>query len=109
MWWGFFYCARFAEDVDRKRRTVNHGLRHPFKPIGREAGTEDSVLDAICGHAPSSVVGAYGGVSVAAQTRALERFPRFDVDSGLLDRGVRVGQAADVRRGRLNVANRLIG
>jgi hypothetical protein len=32
-----------------------HGFRHSFKTIGREAGIEDSVLDAICGHAPSSV------------------------------------------------------
>ena len=45
----------------------NHGWRHTLKTIGREAGIEDSVLDAICGHAPSSVGGAYGGVSIAAR------------------------------------------
>jgi integrase len=56
-----------------------HGFRHRFKTVGREAGIEDSVLDAICGHAPSSVGGAYGAVSLAAQRRAFERFPRFDL------------------------------
>jgi hypothetical protein len=50
--------------------------------VGREAGIEDSVLDAICGHASSSVGGAYGGVSIAAQRKAFERFPRFAVEAG---------------------------
>ena len=42
-----------------------------FKTVGHQAGIEDSVLDAICGHAPSTVGGAYGGVSIAAQRRPL--------------------------------------
>ena len=37
------------------------------------------MLDAICGHAATTVGGAYGGVSIAAQKRAFERFPRFVV------------------------------
>jgi integrase len=64
-----------AEGVD-----PNHGWRHMFKTIGRDAGIEDSVLDVICGHAPKSVGGAYGSVSLAAQRRAFERFPRFAVE-----------------------------
>jgi hypothetical protein len=44
-------------------------------PRGR---IEDSVLDdALCGHARSSVGGACGSVSIGAQRRAFERFPRF--------------------------------
>jgi len=63
----------------RRRGEPNHGFRHRFEMIGRVPGIEDSVLDAICGHAPSSVGGAYGGVSIAAQRRGFERFPRFDL------------------------------
>ena len=71
----------FAREVVKDLKVApNHGWRHTFKTIGREAGIEDSVLDAICGHAPSSVGGSYGGVSVAAQRRAFERFPRFAVE-----------------------------
>lgn len=40
--------------------------RRTLKSTSRETGIEDSVLDAICEHAPSSVGGAYGGVSIAA-------------------------------------------
>ena len=51
----------------------NHGWRHTFKTKGREAGIEDSVLDAICGHATF-----YGAVTLAGQKAALAKFPRFD-------------------------------
>ena len=71
----------FAREVVKDEKVApNHGWRHTFKTVGREAGIEDSVLDAICGHAPKTVGGAYGGVSLAAQKRAFERFPRFEVD-----------------------------
>jgi integrase len=70
----------FAREIVKDLKVApNHGWRHTFKTIGREAGIEDSVLDAICGHAPSSVGGAYGAVSIAAQARAFERFPRFEI------------------------------
>ena len=63
-----------AEGVD-----PNHGWRHTFKTKGRDAGIEDSVLDVICGHAPKSVGGAYGSVTLAGQRTALAKFPRFKV------------------------------
>ena len=56
---------------------LSHGWRNTFKTIGREASIEDSALDAVCGHAPSSVGEGYGSVSIAAQRRAFERFPRY--------------------------------
>jgi len=67
------------EVVTDKMVAPNHGWRHCFKTIGREVGIEDSVLDGICGHAPSSVGGSYGAVSVAAQSRAFAMFPRFEL------------------------------
>ncbi|WP_185984116.1 DUF6538 domain-containing protein [Aureimonas mangrovi] len=92
-----FFSAKAGEDTEGKRRATknrlavfaretvtdpgvapNHGWRHLFKTLGREAGIEDSVLDAICGHAPGSIGGSYGSVSLKAQAAAFERFPRFD-------------------------------
>lgn len=60
----------------------NHGWRHLFKTIGREAGIADSVLDAICGHAAKTVGGAYGGVTLKAQADAIAKFPRFELGDG---------------------------
>ncbi len=56
----------------------NHGWRHTFKTIGREAGIADSILDAICGHAAKTVGGSYGSVTLKAQRDALANFPRFE-------------------------------
>lgn len=55
----------------------NHGWRHSFATIGREAGIEDSILFAIGGWAPPTVGGRYGGVTLQAQAAAFAKFPRF--------------------------------
>jgi integrase len=55
----------------------NHAWRHAFKTRGREVGIADSVLDAICGHAPANVGASYGHVSLPTQVDAMERFPRY--------------------------------
>jgi integrase len=57
----------------------NHGWRHTFKTIGSEAGIQDKVLDAICGHDPRTVGEGYGGVTLKAQARAIEMFPRYHI------------------------------
>lgn len=57
----------------------NHGWRHLFKTIGREAGISDSILDAICGHAAKSVGQGYGSVTIKAQREALSKFPTFQL------------------------------
>ena len=78
----------FARQVVSDPRVApNHGWRHLFKTKGREAGIEDSVLDAICGHAPTSVGGSYGEVSLKAKRDAMAKFPRFELN------GDRVGDA----------------
>lgn len=69
------------EVVKDKAVAPNHGWRHLFKTIGREAGIQDSVLDGICGHASKTVGGSYGGVSLKAQVEAFEKFPAFIVSS----------------------------
>ncbi|GGE23512.1 hypothetical protein GCM10011390_48660 [Aureimonas endophytica] len=73
--------AAFAREVVPDERVApNHGWRHAFKTRGREVGIEDSVLDAIGGWAPSTVGGRYGDVSLAAQVKAFEKFPRFKAE-----------------------------
>ena len=69
--------AFVREVVTDPRVAPNHGWRHLFKTVGREAGIADSVLDGICGHAAKSVGGSYGEVSLKAQIAAMRRFPRF--------------------------------
>lgn len=61
------------------KASPNHGWRHTFKTIGRDAGIADSVLDAICGHAPATVGGSYGEVTLKAQREAMAKFPKFDL------------------------------
>ena len=67
------------EAVTDVRVAPNHGWRHTFKTMGRDAGIEDSILDAICGHAPRSIWGSYGSVTLAAKARAMAMFTRFKV------------------------------
>jgi len=57
----------------------NHGWRHRFKTVGREAGIPPSILDAIQGHATRSVADAYGETTVKAMAAAIEKFPRIEV------------------------------
>ncbi|AWN49517.1 recombinase XerD [Methylobacterium terrae] len=57
----------------------NHGWRHRFKTIGREAGIDWRVLDAIQGHAPRTEGEGYGEVSIKALADAMAKFPRIDV------------------------------
>ncbi|MER2533743.1 MAG: tyrosine-type recombinase/integrase [Rhizobiaceae bacterium] len=63
------------------KASPNHGWRHSFKTIGRQAGIADSVLDAICGHAPASIGGGYGEVTLRTQADAMAKFPRFELAS----------------------------
>lgn len=60
----------------------NHGWRHTFKSIGFEAGIQEKVLDAICGHAPSTVGRSYGSVSLKTKVDAISAFPRYIVEEG---------------------------
>ncbi|XYK82869.1 MAG: tyrosine-type recombinase/integrase [Labrenzia sp.] len=57
----------------------NHGWRHTFKTVGREAGIEANVLDAIQGHSFKTEGGRYGTFSVKARKAAIDRFPSFSL------------------------------
>ncbi len=57
----------------------NHGWRHSFKTIGREAEIDTRILDAIQGHAPRTAGDDYGDVTIAAKKKALDRIPGFEL------------------------------
>lgn len=57
------------------RKDPSHAWRHRFKTIARAAGVNDSVADAIVGHAPDSVAKSYGTVTLATMRDAIERIP----------------------------------
>lgn len=57
----------------------NHAWRHTFKTRARESGMQDTVSDAITGHAAKTVGQAYGSVSLATKAAAIESMPRFSV------------------------------
>lgn len=65
----------------------NHGWRHTFKMRGFEAGIQEKVLDAICGHAPGTVGRAYGSVTMQTKVDALSIFPRYMIPERI-DMGV---------------------
>lgn len=78
--------AEFSREVVTDTNVApNHGWRHLFKTIGIEAGIQERVLDAICGHAPKSVGATYGEVTVKAKADGLGRFPRFEVGDTVRD------------------------
>lgn len=58
----------------------NHGWRHRFKTVGREAGIDAFILDTIQGQAPRSVADSYGDVTVKTMAAAMVRIPRIVID-----------------------------
>jgi integrase len=65
--------------VPDPRVRPNHGWRHLFKTIGREAEIGERVLEAICGHAPRTTGEGYGDYTLKAKIRAIEKFPGYAV------------------------------
>jgi integrase len=55
------------------RKDPNHGWRHLFKTLGRDAGVEDSVLDAITGNGPPTVGRRYGETWITTAARAIAK------------------------------------
>jgi integrase len=70
------------ETITDKNVAPNHGWRHRFKTVGREAGVDQGVLDAIQGHAPTSVGGRYGDVTLRTIAEAIGKLPRINIAEG---------------------------
>lgn len=63
------------EVVPDKDVDPSHGWRHRFKTIGIDLEIQKRVLDAIQGHAPTSVSDEYGEVTIRAKAAAIAKFP----------------------------------
>jgi integrase len=61
-----------SKDVD-----PNHGWRHRFKTVCRDASIDPEVRDFIQGHAPRNVAEKYGEVSLKAQAKAIRKLRRY--------------------------------
>ncbi|SER41282.1 Site-specific recombinase XerD [Faunimonas pinastri] len=70
-------AAFVREVVPDEAVAPNHAWRHLFKTRGFEAGIQERVLDAICGHAPRTVGAAYGEVTLRTMWASIQTFPRF--------------------------------
>ncbi len=57
----------------------NHAWRHSFKSRGFEAGIQEKVLDAICGHVPGSVARQYGSVTLKTKVDAVAMYPAYSL------------------------------
>jgi len=64
-------------DVIPEGVSPNHGWRHRFKTIGREAEISDRVLDAIQGHAARTAGDNYGDVTITAKKKAIDRLKPY--------------------------------
>ena len=57
----------------------NHAFRHRFKTVGRELGSSDRVMDAICGHASKTKGDDYGDVTIVARLRVITVMPEYKI------------------------------
>jgi integrase len=67
------------EVVTDPRVQPNHAWRHLFKTIAREVDIQDTVVDAICGHAPDTEGKKYGDVTIRAKANGMKKFPKFSL------------------------------
>lgn len=66
-----------TQELVPKGVSPSHGWRHRFKTIGRELGSSDRVLDAICGHVGRTAGDNYGDVTVTAKAKVIEGFAGY--------------------------------
>jgi integrase len=57
----------------------NHAWRHRFKTLGRQAGFDPRVLDAIQGHAARTAGDDYGDVTIATMKTAIDKLPAYSL------------------------------
>ena len=67
------------EVVSDRNVNPNHGWRHRFKTVGREAGIDSGILDAIQGHKPRNVADSYGDVTIRTMAAAIGKLPWYEI------------------------------
>jgi integrase len=68
--------------VTDKELKPNHAWRHTFKARADRAGISERMSDYITGHAQRTVGAKYGAATVEDMAAALEKFPRYEIESG---------------------------
>jgi integrase len=58
----------------------NHAWRHTFKRKARRAGIEESLRDAICGHADGRAKAVYETPTMDELVDAIAKFPRYEIE-----------------------------
>lgn len=61
------------------RVSPNHGWRHRFKTLAREAGLDPRVVDAIQGHTGRTASDGYGDVTLRAKKGAIDKLESYKV------------------------------
>jgi len=69
--------------VDDPNVSPNHGWRHTFKTIAREAGLDTACIDVIVGHARKTEGDRYGDWSIKARADQMAKFPRYTLKLGM--------------------------
>lgn len=59
----------------------NHGWRHRFKTLSREAGLDPHVVDSIQGHTGRTASDGYGDVTLRAKKAAIDKLSSYDLDA----------------------------
>lgn len=57
----------------------NHGWRHKFRTVAREAGISRDISFSITGHDSKDEGDKYGTVTNKAKAAALAKYPRYEV------------------------------
>ncbi len=70
--------VRSLNVVDRSV-APNHGWRHRVKTVGREAGIDSRILDALQGHAARTAGDQYGDVNLQTKHAAISKLPRYPI------------------------------
>lgn len=73
--------ARWVREVgiDDRRVDPNHGWRHTFKTVSRDAGLRDMVIDGFAGHAHKTVGQTYGKLTLKVKWEQIKLVPRYEV------------------------------
>lgn len=67
-----------AEKLIPEGLQPNHGWRHRFKTLSREAGLDPHVVDSIQGHTGRTASDGYGDVTLRAKKAAIDKLPGYD-------------------------------
>ena len=78
--------SKYLKEVVRlnSKASPNHGFRHAFKTLCRQAAIDEYVHDWITGHAAANVGATYGTNPLSRMKHELDKFPSIAKSAGLI-------------------------